>query len=154
MTTMTMAMERINNKTEKLIKEYLILCFDELNDDQLDDIKNGNYDTKYNFISEIFENCPIFLQNLSRDYSYSYNNIESNFYEYVKNNYDGFDKDFIYILQYVVMEFKEEYDTIIDIEDYTDFVYIIDSYGWLLTFNVFDEILKSYEKPAEKNMLK
>jgi hypothetical protein len=49
------------------------------------------------------------------------------------------------------MEYKEEYDTIIDIEDYTNFEYIIDSYGWLLTFNIIDEILKSYEK---ENILK
>ena len=141
-------MERINNKTEKLIKEFLILCFDELNDDQLDNIKNGDYDTKYNFICEIFNNCHFICQ-CNNKYDFYY--IESNFYEYVKNNYDGFDKDFIYILQYVVMEYKEEYDTIIDIEDYTNFEYIIDSYGWLLTFNVFDEILKSYEK---ENILK
>ncbi len=162
----------INEKTLKVIEEYIIHFLNQLDSDNyiFDKIIN-DYDIQFDFQYQLFNQWDHRHRlnknrwsrfKVVRDFYKYVKNIDNNFYTYIKtfNNefyeYINVKNNYIEILQYVAMSYKNEDDEL-DIEKWSDFEYIINDYVSNLIMDEemdIDEILKKYEKKPDKYVLK
>jgi hypothetical protein len=159
----------INEKTLKVIEEYIFHFLNQLDSDNyiFDKIIN-DYDIQFEFQYQLFHQGHRDNKNrwskfkVIRDFHNYVKNIDNNFYTYIKSYNTDFylyinaKNNYIEILQYVAMSYKND-DNELDIEKWSDFEYIINEYVSKLINDEemdIDEILKKYEKEYEKNILK
>jgi hypothetical protein len=142
------AIKIIHDRTEDLIREYIINYFNELDDDKFEYYKTNNDDNDdddYNndeLLFELFNNWE--------------NTDDNNFFDFVESNYNEecrfkFNKDFVYILQFVVSEYKDNYDVDVEPEKFTDLEYIINCYAYCLMRDgnancILEEVFENYER--------
>ena len=137
-------MDAIINKTEKLIQEYIINYFNELDDDKFDYYKRCNDD-------DDDDNNELLYELFSK-----WKDTNNNFFNFIQNNYNDecrykLNTDFIYILQFVAKEYTNEYGIMMNPEKFTDLEFIVNNFAeFIIMENVykFCEIFEKYERPT------
>ena len=141
------AIKIITNRTEVLIEEYIINYLNELDDDKFELYKKNNDDDdkdNNDLLYELFNNWE--------------NTDNNNFFNFVESNYNEegrfkFNKDFVYILQFVVEKFRDEYAVDIETEKFTDLEHIINCYAYCIISDcngdwILEKVFENYERQS------